>query len=199
LSPNPLCHTIYGDTLCITAFPTGLQFTWHDTYVTRQRNGSEDYIIQPEWTSPKLIAAGVNWFDSKTKTVFVRLKKADCYQGNGTISNPKGGYGYILYYRYVVPEAGYSNLKVTTTSLPPTTQGVHYSFRYSVTGGVKPYHWIPIISLPKGLTLIQSGPKAGTLFGVPLVHYSYGAYIPLIVRDKLGHSAYTFLTLQMNP
>jgi hypothetical protein len=48
-----------------------------------------------------------------------------------------------------------------------------------------------VSGLPKGLYIIRTGPEAGTITGIPQVTGSFWA--PVIVRDKVGHSAFTLL------
>lgn len=56
-------------------------------------------------------------------------------------------------------------LKLTTTSLPAATAGVHYSQKLTATGGAEPYTWsIAGEALPPGLTL---QPDTGVISGSP--------------------------------
>jgi hypothetical protein len=136
----------------------------------------------------------VQWNNSTSHSVFVRIKKPDDYQGSVTLSNPEGGVGQNVSFQLVVPQVGSSNLAITTISLPDDRMGVKYLFRLTARGGKPPYSWIPVIGLPTGLTLIRTGPKAGTITGIP--REDRARWVPIIVRDKDGHSSFTTLVLE---
>jgi large repetitive protein len=52
---------------------------------------------------------------------------------------------------------------VSTTSLPPATEGVPYSQQLTAVGGLLPYKWKAVGSLPSGLTLSKAGVLSGTV------------------------------------
>ena len=89
----------------------------------------------------------------------------------------------------------FSNLTITSNSLPAARVGVRYLFRFTARGGKPPYSWMvetcQFSGLPKGLYFIRTGPNAGTITGIPRVTGSF--WVPVIVRDKVGHSAFTIL------
>jgi hypothetical protein len=140
----------------------------------------------------------VEWTGA-TYTRFVPLKKPDEYNGDASMCNPcnfgaVGGVSYNL----VVPQVGDSNLAVRTTSsaLPSGKLGQRYLFRFHASGGISPYRWIPVTDgihyLPKGLYFHTTGPEAGTITGIP--RQTGWFYISVIVRDKVGHSAYMYMS-----
>ena len=53
-------------------------------------------------------------------------------------------------------------LAVTMTPLAVATQGAPYTAALAATGGAAPYSWIPLRSLPAGLSLSSSGVISGT-------------------------------------
>ncbi len=62
-----------------------------------------------------------------------------------------------------VPTASTADpLQITTTTLAGATEGVAYSYVLEVEGGVAPYTWSALGSLPSGLTLNSSGLISGT-------------------------------------
>ncbi len=194
---NPVCGTAYAEKLCIGVSQDELIFTWKGK--TSEKFNDEQILVQPEWqvNGQKDQYYSPSWTNKESYSYIVKLSKPNLYEGGATIGNPKGGYGYVLYYRFVVPRVGNSYLAVATKSLPDATRGVRYVFRYSVRGGTPPYSWIPIY-LPPGLSLIRTGSKAGTITGIPTDANPYWT-VPVIVRDKVGHSAYSGLQLQINP
>jgi hypothetical protein len=52
---------------------------------------------------------------------------------------------------------------ITTTSLPPATEGTPYSAQLQAQGGATPYKWVAVGSLPTGLTLSKHGLLSGTV------------------------------------
>jgi hypothetical protein len=56
---------------------------------------------------------------------------------------------------------------LTTSPLPPATVGVHYGTAMSAAGGVMPFHWTVVgtVPLPAGLTMDDSGNISGTPTG----------------------------------
>ena len=197
-SHNPTCMSAFGDTVCITATPNGLRFKWTgETYYAGAKYcpigcGDEDYLVQGPWTHVAIVNE-VKWEGSSSHTVFVRLKKPDDYQGFATLIDPAGGYGTALDYTLIVPQVGNSNLAITTTSLPTAKLGVKYLARLHARGGKPPYSWTSVLSLPAGLTLIRTGPKAGTIIGI--LRQIGDGIKPIIVNDKIGHAAYQQLVL----
>ncbi len=77
-------------------------------------------------------------------------------------------------------------LKLTTTSLPAATAGVHYSQKLAAAGGARPYTW-SIVSgaLPAGLTL-QHG--TGVISGTPKTggNFRFTAQVSCTVYGKTG-------------
>ncbi len=130
-----------------------------------------------------------------TYNYFVRLNKADNYYGETELPNPAGGWGTTFKYLLVVPQVGTSNLTITSNSIPAARVGVRYLFRFTAKGGNPPYSWMIVPGhlsiLPKGLYFIRTGPNAGAITGIPRVTGSF--WVPVIVRDKVGHSAFTLL------
>ncbi len=53
--------------------------------------------------------------------------------------------------------------EVTTTSLPDATVGTPYSVQLTASGGVTPYKWKAMGTLPTGLTLTKAGVLSGTV------------------------------------
>ncbi len=52
---------------------------------------------------------------------------------------------------------------ITTTSLPPATEGTPYSTQLQAQGGATPYKWVAVGALPSGLTLSKQGLLSGTV------------------------------------
>ncbi len=68
---------------------------------------------------------------------------------------------------YAIVNAPNVALTITTTSLPPGTVGVPYSFQLEAVGGTPPYTWSKyppkgMGTLPRGVTLSKSGLISGT-------------------------------------
>ena len=55
------------------------------------------------------------------------------------------------------------SLQITTTSLPPLTEGTPYSYQLTSSGGVPPIKWNRVGKLPKGLHLSKAGVLSGTV------------------------------------
>ena len=206
-SHNPKCQSAFGERVCITASPAGLTFKWSGyTYFSVRRGGGlmycrkgcgvEDLFIQGENTFV-YIDQEVIWKFSSSHSVLVRLKKPDDYEGAATLGPPWGGKGVEVRYRFIVPQVGNSNLVITTKSLPTAKLGVRYQFRLTARGGEPPYSWDSIYSMPKGLTFIRTGPRAGTITGT-LRQIGNGRK-PFIVHDKVGHAAISDLVLIQVP
>ncbi len=85
-------------------------------------------------------------------------------------------------------------LAITTVSLPAGTVGAGYSQTLAATGGVAPYSWSLVGSLPAGLSL-----NAGVISGVPSNPGT--ATITFRATDSAGTpvSATTTLSLTINP
>jgi hypothetical protein len=90
-----------------------------------------------------------------------------------------------------------SPLGVTTTSLPPGTNGTFYSEPLQATGGQPPYSWrVPAYSadLPANLTLATNGVLSGT----PVENGTF--YFDVEVDDAAANAAYQTLALTIvNP
>jgi hypothetical protein len=200
---NPTCRSAFGgQKLCITASPTGLTFKWTG-YTFNIKPGckvgclwSEGIDINgPDISFSKTYL--VEWAGA-TYTKFVPLKRPDDYYGSASIANPCCFGAVAVSYRLIVPQVGNSNLAIRTTSptLPGGKLGQRYLFRFYASGGKPPYRWIRIVSrtsnLPKGLVFYTTGPKAGTITGIPRQTGWFN--VPVIVRDKVGHSAYMYLS-----
>jgi hypothetical protein len=54
-------------------------------------------------------------------------------------------------------------LQITTTSLPPLTEGSPYSVQLTSSGGVPPIKWNRVGKLPKGMHLSKTGVLSGTV------------------------------------
>jgi hypothetical protein len=201
---NPTCHSAFaGQRLCITASPTGLTFKWTG-YTFNIRPGckvgclwSEGVgIFGPDIGYSKTFTVG--WAGA-TYTKFVPLKRPEEYYGAASIANPCCFDAVAVSYRLIVPQVGTSNLAIRTKSstLPRGKLGQRYLFRFYANSGKPPYSWIQVVGrisyLPKGLYFISTGRKAGTITGIP--RQTGGFNVPVIVRDKAGHSAYMYSML----
>jgi hypothetical protein len=200
---NPTCRTAFGgQRLCITASPTGLTFKWTG-YKFNIKPGCEVGCL---WSEGIFISGsdigyinstGVEWAGA-TYTKFIPLKRPEDYSGSVSISNPCCFDAVAVNFNLVVPQVGDSNLAVRTTSsaLPSGKLGQVYLFRFHASGGISPYRWIPVTDgihyLPKGLYFHTTGPEAGTITGIP--RQTGWFYISVIVRDKVGHSAYMYMS-----
>jgi hypothetical protein len=88
---------------------------------------------------------------------------------------------------------GNSPLKIQTTSLHQATVSQPYTVILSATGGMSPYFWAEVGTLPKGLTF-NSG--TGTLSGTPL---QYGDYpLGFGVQDSSVPPLMNAVSLSMN-
>jgi hypothetical protein len=155
--------------------------------------GSEVYTIYGYWTET-YYSGTVKWRNATSHSVFIRIKKPDIYQGTVGLANPVGGYGKGVNFQLVIPQVGTSNLAIDTASLPDYRMGVKYLAKLSASGGKPPYSWIPVMNLATGLNLIRTGPKAGTITGI--YRENRATWVLVIVRDKIGHSAFAALTLE---
>ena len=81
-------------------------------------------------------------------------------------------------------------LVITTASLPAGTVGASYSQTLAATGGVSPYTWSVVGSLPSGLTL-----NAGVLSGIPSTPGT--ATITFKATDSAGTPVSTTATLSL--
>ena len=118
-----------------------------------------------------------------------------------SLEPPEGGVSKFINFSLVVPQVGTSGLAIITKSLPEAKLGIPYRFRLSARGGIRPYSWYPIVDLPKGLTLLRTGSKAGTITGTPLKvcnPLNQPLWVPVIVHDKAGHAAYAYFQLPVN-
>jgi hypothetical protein len=195
---NPTCGSAFGERVCITASPTGLTFKWSG--YSYRAGAKETLGIQGTWAGPG-ITQHVQWSGSGTHTVFVRLKTPDDYAGWVSLESPEGGVSKFINFSLVVPQVGASGLAVITKSLPAAKLGIPYLFRLSARGGTRPYSWYPIVNLPKGLTLLRTGSKAGTIAGTPLKvcnPLNQPLWVPVIVHDAAGHAAYAYFQLPVN-
>jgi hypothetical protein len=133
------------------------------------------------------------WHGVTTWSYFLHLKNADLYRVTDQFVPPMGGNGKTSTFSIIVPQVGSSNLAITSPSvLPVARQGGNYFYRLSVRGGVKPYTWLLLnaVHLINGLKFNKSGAISGRPEGTAI-----NFPIPVIVRDKKGHSAYAFLHL----
>jgi hypothetical protein len=73
--------------------------------------------------------------------------------------------------------ASCTTLEATTTMLPNAARGMAYSAELAECGGVPPYKWKKVGTLPKGLKLS----KTGVLAGLPSTKLAPGSY-PISVR-----------------
>jgi hypothetical protein len=197
-TPNPTCKSAFsGQKLCITATPTGLKFKWTGYTFNAKKPGCKVDCLWSEGVSifgddirySRIFS--VEW-SGATYTKFVPLKTPEEYNGSASIGNPGSFYGVSVNFRLVVPQVGTSNLAIKFVTMPGGKLGQKFLYRFTVTGGKPPYRWIRIVSkicqLPKGLDFYTTGPKAGTISGIPLQTGYFN--VPVIVRDKVGHSAY---------
>ncbi|MBZ0135618.1 MAG: Ig domain-containing protein [Planctomycetes bacterium] len=78
-------------------------------------------------------------------------------------------------------------LKVTTTLLPNTFNGLTYNQQLAATGGTQPYNW-SIVSgaLPTGLTLDA---PTGLISGVANDVEGFYYYFTVQAQDAAGHTA----------
>ena len=86
---------------------------------------------------------------------------------------------------------------VSTTSLPVLTEGTPYNVQLQAVGGLEPYTWKAVGSLPPGLQVSKSGLLLGTVTGVTPKNYT----INVTVSDhskptKMTASASLTLTIQ---
>lgn len=189
-TPNPTIRTAYGEKVVVTASPKGLDFR-----LSGFKQGSRTTFITVIGLYTGVNRSIVLNWKRPTYNYFLPLSKPDNYSGQVALGNPNGGWGAEGSYRLVVPQVGTSKLMITSGSLPPAEVGVRYQFRFAARDGGPPYNWILVTGqfsgLPKGLHFISTGPEAGTIYGVPQVTGSF--WVPVIVRDKFGHSAFTLL------
>jgi len=198
LTHNPTCNSGYGGNACIWSLPNNeLKITWSGPAFLN--GGDALIVVQGAFTYFSKDYSYV-WGAAATHTEFIRLPKPDYYYGFATLGpTPYGQAGKYDNYGLIVPQVGNSNLKITTGDiLPAATVGVPYTFRLSAHGGCKPYSWIPLTSLPKGLRLKRTGPDAGTITGTPLKEFSMFP-LPFVARDKVGHSALLVTGIVINP
>ena len=188
---NPACGSGFGETVCITANTAGFTYKWFGPAYSH--GGVADITIASTWTNIT-INESVQWKGS-TGTLFVPIKKPDYYMAWAS-EGPSTYLSHDFTSHFPMPDVGTSNLAITTTKMPATSYGSRYLFRISARGGVRPYSWYPIIALPKGLTLIRTGPKSGTIEGTPLRTGNF--FVPVLVHDKVGHAAYMVLWLQVS-
>ncbi len=95
-----------------------------------------------------------------------------------------------------IPTASNANpLTITTAALAGATEGVAYSYVLEVDGGVAPYTWSALGSLPSGLSLSSSGLISGT----PAAGTAGTAGIAVRVTDSVGVSKTANLTLTIAP
>ncbi len=95
-----------------------------------------------------------------------------------------------------IPTASTANpLTITTTALAGATEGVSYSYVLEVAGGVAPYTWSALGSLPSGLSLSSSGLISGT----PAVGTAGTASIAARVTDSTGASKTANFSLVVAP
>ena len=189
-TPNPTIGKAFGEKVVITAMPGGLDFKF-----SGNPQGLRNALIAVQG-----LFCGVDKYvelswSGSTYNYFQRLNEADNYLGSVPLPNPNGGWGVIVKFKLVIPQVGTSNLTITSNSLPAARVGVRYLFRFTARGGKPPYSWMvetcQFSGLPKGLYFIRTGPNAGTITGIPRVTGSF--WVPVIVRDKVGHSAFTLL------
>jgi hypothetical protein len=191
-TPNPTIGRAFGQKVVITATPTGLDFKFSG-YHTYWGGGESNMFIGSEFVGYQK-GIYLSW-NGPTYNYFQRLNKPDNYAGFVSLDNPNGGWSKFVNFQLVVPQVGTSYLTITSNSLPAAKLGHKYLFRFTAHGGKPPYRWMVVTgrlsTLPKGLGFIKTGPKAGTITGIPRVTGSF--WVPVIVRDKVGHSAFTLL------
>jgi hypothetical protein len=189
-TPNPTIGKAFGEKVVITATQYGLDFKF-----SGYTQGGRNTLISIEGQFCGVYREIPLSWKGTTYNHFVRLSKADNFYGQVPLNNPNSGWGVTITYRLVVPQVGTSNLTITSNLLPAARVGVRYLFRFTARGGKPPYRWMLISGrfsgLPKGLYFIRTGSEAGTITGIPQVTGSFS--VPVIVRDKVGHSAFTLL------
>jgi hypothetical protein len=215
-SHNPTCGTAFGERVCMRASAAGLTVTWSGkgfldkTYLNEcsvygqqyagNRLGTEgDSICDAEDVSIHSFVGGPEvtqdaiWKMSTYHQTFVRMTKPGDYYAFAGLSRYLGP-GAEVKFDFIFPEVGNSDLTIKPYTLPSGKVGVRYFYRFSATGGDPPYTWALIRSyfsyLPKGLGFIGSGPKAGTIHGIPL---EVGEPLEAVmVHDRVGHAAFMF-------
>jgi hypothetical protein len=156
------------------------------------------------WTGSSVAQGGLVRLNSNTTSEFIPIKTVGDYrlweavyppQQVNTVAQAKGKYISNL----IAPQSGPSNLVITTSLLPDAQTGAVYNYRLLAKGGAPPYQWHPLISMPKGISITRTGHEAGRLFGVPVTKTPsyWWDFVPVIVTDKVGHSAYKLLKLNV--
>lgn len=193
-TPNPTIGKAFGEKVVITSTHIGTHYGLDYQFFGYTQGGRNTLISIVGLYCGVYREIPLSW-KGPTYNYFLRLNKADNYYGQVPLNNPNSGWGVIVTYQLVVPQVGTSNLTITSNLLPAARVGVRYLFRFTARGGKLPYSWMLISGrfsgLPKGLYFIKTGPNAGTITGIPRVTGSFS--VPVIVRDKIGHSAFTLL------
>src|SRR5262249_14487819 len=74
-----------------------------------------------------------------------------------SITNPGGAMSNLSSFTITAAQ-----IVITSSALPAAKQGAAYSATLSVQGGVAPYTWTAVDSLPSGLTMSSAGTITGT-------------------------------------
>jgi hypothetical protein len=82
-------------------------------------------------------------------------------------------------------------LQITTTSLPPVTEGSPYSTQLNASGGLPPLKWSRVGRLPKGLTLSKTGVLSGTVLAKKVAPGTYPVSVKVTDATKRTHQTAT--------
>ena len=139
----------------------------------------------------------VYWSNNPLPTGFVNSTQLTAAVSSNLVTAPgtlqvwvfSAGYNSNSVFFTVLPQA----LAISTPSLSPGTAGVAYVAMLAAAGGVPPYSWVAIGTIPAGLSLNGNG----VLSGNPTLSGTFT--ISVQVRDSMQSVASKSFTLVINP
>ena len=198
---NPICLSAFGRRACFTAVFNGIRVNL--TGYPKEYNkytGADESQFDVGIVGKYQLAHFFRIVEGQpSKAFLIPAAKEDLYTGYVSFIPPGAGNRYKAFeFTMLAPQVGMSDLRIISTDIPLAYAGHPFFFRVIVSGGVRPYKFWDLLRLPNYLTFNRTGPNAGTITGKTQARSSTSGWsVPIVVRDKAGHGAFTVLGLSI--